>query len=713
MPKLITASLKHLKDKRVNNALLNAVALSGAVLWSWFFHDDSISIPMLLGIIAAALSESDGGFLQRLKSQTLTLLCFTFASLSVELLFHMKWAFIVCLLISTFGLTMLGALGDRYANIAFGSLMIAIYTMLGASDSTSLWSQPAAMTGGAIWYFIVSMIWHLFSPLRSVKHSLAEVFVNLSKYLSIKSSLFFPSADTNVEHLIVLESKRNTEIVSSLNDCKRGFLSRSKRGYNTLFSIYFIAQDIHERISSSHYKYHELAKEFVHHDVMFRFKYLVDAQAKACLDIAESIKCGKQYVHGQRFRNALLELKASLDDLQNNHTKSRTAALKHLHFLFRNLASIEKQLSNIHSPTKQVERPLLADDQAFGLKEATKKVTTHITKGSALFRHAVRLSVALTAGFSIIQISDMQQGYWILLTTLFVCQPNYGATLKKLVSRITGTFVGILTGVPLLILFPSPESQLAIVVASGIAFFAFRQTQYGVATCFITILVLFCFHQSGQGFDIILPRVTDTLVGSFLAVLVVTFILPDWQSKNLNTLIADAINANQMYLVQIIKQYRTGRVDSLSYRVTRRKAHEMDAALSIAMSNMALEPAKHRSDEANYQFLVLNHLLLSYISTLGAHRKKIEHKSTTLEIDKISEYIFQQLSQLQILFRSKKDSIETRKKSIVLNELWPNNSEREDENVRIIYYQLSLINQTLVEFYDLFVKKSDSDRQPI
>ena len=180
MSKFIAASLKYLKNKKANNALLNAVALSGAVLCSWFFNADSISVPILLGIIAAALSESDDGFLQRLKAQTLTLLCFTFASISIELLFHMKWIFITCLLISTFCLTML----DRYANIAFGSLMIAIYTMLGANDSEDFWSQPIAMTGGAIWYFIVSMIWHLFGPLRTVKHSLAEVFVNLSKYQS-------------------------------------------------------------------------------------------------------------------------------------------------------------------------------------------------------------------------------------------------------------------------------------------------------------------------------------------------------------------------------------------------------------------------------------------------------------------------------------------------------------------------------------------------
>jgi uncharacterized membrane protein (TIGR01666 family) len=303
----------------------------------------------------------------------------------------------------------------------------------------------------------------------------------------------------------------------------------------------------------------------------------------------------------------------------------------------------------------------------------------------------------------------MQQGYWILLTTLFVCQPNYGETRKKLGSRVAGTFAGIMAGVPLLILFPSSESQLAIIVASGISFFAFRQTRYGLATCFITILVLFCFHQSGQGFDIILPRITDTLAGSFLAVLAVIFILPDWQSKNLNVFIANAIYANQMYLTQIIKQYRTGRVDSLSYRVTRRQAHEMDAALSMAMSNMALEPAKHRSNEANYQFLILNHALLSYISTLGAHRKEIKDKSTILEIDKISENIAQQLSQLQTQLRNKTSFIEAKETSFIINNVHQGDVEEKDDHARIVYHQLSLINQTLVEFYNLLVKNSGTD----
>ncbi|UNB81086.1 FUSC family protein [Klebsiella pneumoniae] len=43
-----------------------------------------------------------------------------------------------------------------------------------------------------------------------------------------------------------------------------------------------------------------------------------------------------------------------------------------------------------------------------------------------------------------------QHGYWILLTNLFVCQPNYNATRHRLALRIVGTLVGVAIGLPVL-----------------------------------------------------------------------------------------------------------------------------------------------------------------------------------------------------------------------------------------------------------------------
>ncbi|MGT0150396.1 FUSC family protein [Vibrio metschnikovii] len=93
-------------------------------------------------------------------------------------------------------------------------------------------------------------------------------------------------------------------------------------------------------------------------------------------------------------------------------------------------------------------------------------------------------------------------------------------------------------GVPLLTLFPSQESQLAFIVISGVMFFAFRLNNYGYATGFITLLVLFCFNQLGAGYAVVLPRLADTLIGCALAVAAVVFIFPDWQSKRLHKVMA-------------------------------------------------------------------------------------------------------------------------------------------------------------------------------
>lgn len=84
---------------------------------------------------------------------------------------------------------------------------------------------------------------------------------------------------------------------------------------------------------------------------------------------------------------------------------------------------------------------------------------------------------------------------------------------------------------------------------------------------------------------------------------------------------AEAIDANKQYLAQIIGQYRIGKKDSLSYRIARRHAHNQDAALSAAVTNMLAEPGRYRAAaDESFRFLTLNHALLSYISALGAHR---------------------------------------------------------------------------------------------
>lgn len=699
-------------NKTINYSLLILVTLLGVVVPTWHYELNSLIIPLILGIIAAALAESDDKFTGRLKAVTLTLICFAIASISIELLFNTPALFAIGLFTSTFGFIMLGAIGPRYASIAFGSLLIAIYAMLGAHQSTNIWFQPLLLLSGAAWYFFMSMLWSAFWPMQPVQQSLATVFLQLANYLESKSQLFHPVTNLTPQPHRIQEARLNAATVTALNACKMTLLSRSKRGHvdgasDRFLNIYFLAQDIHERVSSSHYRYQELSTHFERSDVLFRFKYLLESQAKACREIAESIRLGKEYQHSAESVIALDELSNSLNYLQQQEKVEWRSLVNQLNYLFNNLSTVEKQLSNVNNPdANKLEEDVLDDTEAHTIKTMWLRIKANFNKDSMLFRHAVRMSIALTAGYGIIQGFDIERGYWILLTTLFVCQPNYSATRQKIVARIIGTLAGLFIGVPLLTFFPSQESQLVFIVISGVAFFAFRLANYGYATGFITLLVLFCFNQLGEGYAVVLPRLADTLIGCALAVTAVAFILPDWQSKRLHKVMAEAIKSNRNYLAQIIGQYRIGKKDNLSYRIARRDAHNQDANLTNAISAMLVEPGKYRSAvDESFRFLTLSHALLSYISALGAHRRRIDNEDTHQLVLDAHRAIHEHL---EVLFEQLNEHSDTSKTTEIndphLEARLSEWREEDDNSVRMVLQQLYLIYRMLPELHSLATK---------
>ncbi|HIF5689423.1 TPA: YccS family putative transporter [Vibrio parahaemolyticus] len=699
-------------NKTINYSILILITLLGVVIPAWYFGQNTLITPLILGVIAAALAESDDSFMGRIKALILTFICFAVAAFSIEILFHTPWLFATGLFISTFGFIMLGAIGPKYASIAFGSLLIAIYTMLGAHESTNIWFQPLLLLTGAAWYYFMSMIWQMFWPLQPVQLSLANVFLALANYLDAKAKLFHPVTNLAPQPMRIEAARLNAATVTALNACKATLLTRSKRGHvdgpsDRFLNIYFIAQDIHERVSSSHYRYQDLATEFERSDVLFRFKYLLETQAQACRDIAQAIQLGNEYTHTDESILALAELQNSLAYLEEQQQGHWKRLLMQLTYLFNNLATVEKQLNNINNPdAERLEEDTLADTNPHTLKAMWQRISANLHKDSMLFRHALRMSIALTIGYSIIQLFDIDRGYWILLTTLFVCQPNYSATRQKLTARVIGTLAGLLIGVPLLTFFPSQESQLVFIVVSGVMFFAFRMNNYGYATGFITLLVLFLFNQLGEGYAVVLPRLADTLIGCALAVAAVMFILPDWQSRRLHKVMSDAIEANKQYLDQIIGQYRIGKKDNLSYRIARRQAHNNDATLTSAISTMLAEPGKYRAAvDESFRFLTLNHAMLSYISALGAHRTRIEdesihklvldaHRCIHQHLDVLHQQLHQHCEECDL------SNIDDAGLEQRLNE-W---RDEDDSSARMVLQQLHLIYRMLPELHSLASK---------
>ncbi len=608
------------------------IALTGTMALCWYQDEMGLLIPLFLGIIASALAETDDSWQGRLNALAVTLVCFSVAAFSVELLFPYPWIFAIALALASFALTMLGALGERYGAIASATLILSVYTMIGVDQRggavTDFWHEPVLLVAGAAWYGLLSVLWQVLFSNQPVQQSLARLFRELGYYLKLKSSLFEPIRQMDVEARRLELAQQNGRVVAALNAAKEIILHRVGNGrpgskVSRYLKLYFLAQDIHERASSSHYPYNALAEAFFHSDVLFRCQRLLRQQGKACQALAESIQLRQPFVYDASFAEALGDLNASLEHLRIQSNPAWRSLLRSLRALAANLATLDRLLSDASNPDSLADASdsSLLDRSPRNLKDVWSRLRTQLTPTSLLFRHALRLPLALSIGYGMVHLVHPSQGYWIILTTLFVCQPNYGATRRKLGQRIIGTAIGLVVAWVLFDLFPSPLVQSLFAIAAGVVFFINRTSRYTLATAAITLMVLFCFNQVGDGYGLLLPRLFDTLLGSLIAGLAVFLFLPDWQGRRLNKVLANTLSCNSLYLRQIMQQYAQGKSDDLAYRLARRNAHNADAALSTTLANMLMEPGHFRKEaDVGFRFLVLSHTLLSYLSGLGAHR---------------------------------------------------------------------------------------------
>ncbi|WP_226571128.1 YccS family putative transporter [Mangrovibacter yixingensis] len=624
------------------------VALFGAAAFPWWLGEVRLTIPLTLGVVAAALTDLDDRLTGRLKNLLITLLCFFIASASVELLFPWPWLFTLGLMSSTCGFILLGGLGQRYATIAFGALLIAIYTMLGVSLYEHWYQQPLFLLAGAIWYNLLTLSGHLIFPVRPLQDNLSRCYKQLAHFLEIKSRLFDPDIESDAQAPLYQLAMANSDVVNTLNQTKASLLTRLRgdRGQkNTRRTLhyYFVAQDIHERANSSHIQYQSLRDKFRHSDIMFRFQRILFMQSQACNQLAQCILSRTPYTHDTRFDNAFTHLDTAMARIKAS--QPLMPELTALEYLINNLRAIDAQLATIESEQSEAGIKLdtdnrLADDGITGFSDIWSRLSRNFTPESALFRHAIRMSVVLCIGYAFIQFTGMNHGYWILLTSLFVCQPNYNATRHRLALRVIGTLVGVAIGIPVLWLVPSVEGQLILIVITGVLFFAFRNVQYAHATMFITLLVLLCFNLLGEGFEVALPRVIDTLLGCAIAWAAVSFIWPDWRFRRLPQVAERAISANCRYLDAILEQYHQGRDNRLAYRIARRDAYNRDAELASVVSNMSSEPhMTPQVREAAFRLLCLNHTFNSYISALGAHREKLSNDTILAILDDAVCYV--------------------------------------------------------------------------
>lgn len=623
------------------------IAVNLAAITVWVLDISQQSMPLVLGIIAGGLVDLDNRLTGRLKNIFYTLIAFSISSLCVQLTLGKGLEFTLLMTIITFVFTLIGAVGQRYRTISFGTLVVAVYTTLTYLPDTLWYLNPLLILCGTLLYSIITIIVYLFFPNRPVQENMAKSFVALAEYLEAKAAFFDPDDIEQLANKQVTLAMRNSTLIDAFNTCRTALFYRI-RGQNRhsrttkMLKFYFSAQDIHERVNSSYFNYFELAQQLKNSDLIFRIQRLLELQAQACRDVAQSLRQNKTYNYNLRLEKAILGINQSLEIHAKNYSDANDKRLFALKTLIDNLQGVDWQLRHLEQAQsvqeENSEKAQIHNEQITGLKNIWLAIRSHLNFNSQLFRHAIRLSIVVFISCIIVEFFQLDRGYWILLTAIFVCQPNYSATKKRLKQRIIGTILGVIIGSLLPYIQPTLALQLGLIVVTSTLFFFFRSNNYSYSTFFITLQVLISFNV--MGFDIhtaTFSRLLDTLIGALIAWFAVSYLWPDWRYLQLDKVIHQAIKSDAKYLLYVISQLQFGKGDPLKYRIARRNAHDYAAALSTTLADMSSEPQKYKAHlQEGFELLKINYSLLSYISALGAYRQNL--KRTTQTISFLAEF---------------------------------------------------------------------------
>lgn len=637
-----------MKTPAIDARLINSIPVllsSGTVAAAVYFYGwNHYFSPVTLGVIAGGLVDLDNALTGRLKNLLFTVLAFTVSSLAVQTTFDHPLSLTVTFTALAFVFTMFGAAGERFRTIAFGTLAVAVYTCLSPRHADEpLYLNPLLILCGTLLYSGSSVLVHILFPHRPVQENMAAAYAALSGYLEAKAEFFDPDEIGRIEQQQIDFAMANSKVVEVFNRCRNSLFYRMKGQHRhprtaRMLRYYFVAQDIHERISSSNIHYADFVQQMRHTDLIYRLYRLLRLQAAACRDFAAFLRNETAaYAVPPKLERATRGADAALE-YYAGHLPENAVAPYRVQRLLDTVTHISRQMAYLGNPDTEdlqqsSDRTRIHTDEIRSLKEAWQTLKTRNSVQDSVFRHAVRMALIACVCCVLIHVlqieeingSDLSLGFWILLTAIFVCQPNYSATKKRLIQRILGTVCGVLVGGLLSTLNLTLTWQLLIAVLGVTLFFLFRTSKHSFSTFFITIQALMGLSIMGLDVsDFFLHRILDTLVGAGVAGAAVYFLWPDWKYRSLEKSAAAAITSNGGYLKAVLDELHSGAADHVDYRIARRRSHAKAAALSSMLSDMSAEADKHGSRlQDGFLLLKINYSLISYISALGAYRDKI------------------------------------------------------------------------------------------
>ncbi|WP_322094256.1 FUSC family protein [Paraburkholderia bannensis] len=470
------------------------------------------------------------------------------------------WATVVPL---TFVLSLIVVYGNRWPQISFATLFMMVMTLEEHFTPHQALVNAAWILLGGLWYTGWSTLVSRLMLDRIEQQALAESVFACADYLLARAQFFDLDNDLDecyrnlvAKQIAAVERQDAARdiVLRNLPKLRSGRIDARRAMH---FNLFINTVDLHELFVGAHTDYPLVRNTFGGSDLLVFYRDLIRKAAADLEDIGLAVLQNEAPRANVNVKAELRAIEFELEMLKRRDLPTKDPeAYAAISASFRRIWSATRLIDRMRRslasevPTTETE---LRIDEALTRFVTNRRVSwlqifSNLTMASPSFRHALRVTIAVAAGFWLGRLLPLTNAYWIVMTTIIILKPGYSLTRQRNAQRIVGTLIGCVASIALILLVKQPLVLLVSMFAAMVMSYSLLLFNYTASVVFTSAYVLLMFHLLAPGsMRIIGERAIDTVVGCMIAI-GASHLFPYWEYRLMGKLVQDMIAATRSYL---------------------------------------------------------------------------------------------------------------------------------------------------------------------
>ena len=553
---------------------------------------------------------------------------------------------LVVIAVISFFVSLISVYGFRASLVSFSGLLAMVLAFaIQKETAQDIFVQVGLMGIGGLWYLVISYVFQKLAPEKDENQLLSDTLHLIGDYLKLRAKLL--TKKTKRDELLKKAFTLQHQINEKHETLREALLTERKRSGRSRYEekqllIFLSTINIFELIEAKHLDYKMIDGIFGKQKQFLKAsKKLNKIMGNHLIRLSELLIQNDDIPNKNLLLEALSKANDSITDyieaVQLPEAREGALVLKNLYDyqeqLLQEIRAIRRVMANVKDASK-VSFKRQDSSHFLTLQEYRLNVLVqNFSFNSNMFRHALRLTIAIVFAYLLGYLFNIQNTYWILLTVIVIMRPSYGLTRERSKDRIIGTLIGAAIAAGIVLITQNVVVYSILAVVSLIFAFALIQQNYKSAAAFITISIVFVYCLiNPDAFEVIQYRVIDTVIGSVIAVIANYIILPSWEADNLKQVLLNALKMNKAYLLATQKLYQETATQKLPYNIARKEAFLAIGNLNAAFQRLTQDPkSKQKEFQLIYEIVTLNQTMISAIASIGNFI--INHKTTPASED--------------------------------------------------------------------------------